>query len=65
MEWDTDAACAARAAPIPAGRFGFVHATLVGVVMTLGGALYLGLALNPLTAWLPGYFCRISRAYTR
>jgi len=25
---------------------------LVGVVMTLGGALYLGLALNPLTAWL-------------
>jgi protoheme IX farnesyltransferase len=31
---------------------GFVHATAVGVVMTLGGALYLGLALNPLTAWL-------------
>ena len=53
MEWDTDGRMRRTAQrPIPAGRFGFVHATLVGVVMTLGGALYLGLALNPLTAWL-------------
>ena len=53
LEWDTDSRMRRTAQrPIPAGRFGFVHATLVGVVMTLGGALYLGLALNPLTAWL-------------
>ena len=53
MEWDTDGRMRRTAQrPIPAGRFGFVHATLVGVVMTLGGALYLSLALNPLTAWL-------------
>ena len=38
--------------PIPAGRFGLPHATIVGVLMMLGGALYLGLALNPLTGWL-------------
>src|SRR6266853_2002121 len=53
MEWDTDSRMRRTAQrPIPAGRFGFVHATLVGILMTLGGALYLGLALNPLTAWL-------------
>ncbi len=53
MEWDTDSRMRRTAQrPIPAGRFGFVHATLIGVLMTLGGALYLGLALNPLTAWL-------------
>jgi heme o synthase len=53
MEWDTDSRMRRTAQrPIPAGRFGFAHATLVGVLMTLGGALYLGLALNPLTAWL-------------
>src|SRR4030095_9826849 len=28
------------------------HAWLVVLVMTVGGALYLGLALNPLTGWL-------------
>ena len=53
MEWDTDGRMRRTAQrPIPAGRFGLLHATLVGVLMTLGGALYLGLALNPLTAWL-------------
>ncbi len=53
MEWDTDSLMRRTAQrPIPAGRFGLVHATLVGVLMTLGGALYLGLALNALTAWL-------------
>jgi len=29
-----------------------LHAAIVGVLMTIGGALYLGLALNPLTGWL-------------
>jgi len=38
--------------PLPAGRMTLWHAALVGVVMTSGGALYLGLALNPLTGWL-------------
>src|SRR5438552_12374827 len=38
--------------PIPAWRFGLMHATLVGGLMMFGGALYLGLALNPLTGWL-------------
>jgi protoheme IX farnesyltransferase len=53
MEWDTDGRMRRTAQrPIPAGRFGLLHATLVGTAMTLGGALYLGLTLNPLTAWL-------------
>jgi heme o synthase len=53
MEWDTDSRMRRTAQrPLPAGRFGLLHATLVGVLMTLGGALYLGLALNGLTAWL-------------
>jgi heme o synthase len=53
MEWRTDANMRRTAQrPIPAGRFGLPHATLVGVLMTLGGALYLALALNPLTGWL-------------
>src|SRR5437762_7870689 len=38
--------------PIPAGRFGLLHGTFVGSLMMLGGALYLGLVLNPLTGWL-------------
>jgi len=29
-----------------------LHACIVGGLMTIGGALYLGLALNPLTGWL-------------
>jgi heme o synthase len=53
MEWDTDSRMRRTAQrPLPAGRFGLLHATLVGVLMTLGGALDLGLALNGLTAWL-------------
>jgi protoheme IX farnesyltransferase len=53
MEWRTDANMRRTAQrPIPAGRFGLPHATLVGVLMTLGGALYLALALNPLTGIL-------------
>jgi protoheme IX farnesyltransferase len=38
--------------PLPAGRMTLWHAALVGVAMTIGGALYLGVALNPLTGWL-------------
>jgi heme o synthase len=38
--------------PLPAGRMSLWHAALVGLMMTVGGALYLGLALNPLTGWL-------------
>ena len=53
MEWKTDGNMRRTAQrPIPAGRFSLLHATLVGTLTMLGGALYLGLALNPLTAWL-------------
>jgi protoheme IX farnesyltransferase len=38
--------------PLPSGRMSLLHGTLVGATMTVGGALYLGLALNPLTGWL-------------
>jgi protoheme IX farnesyltransferase len=38
--------------PLPAGRMSLLHAGIVGGLMTLGGALYLGVALNPLTGWL-------------
>ena len=53
MEWETDGRMRRTAQrPIPAGRFSLMHATLVGALMMFGGALYLGLALNPLTALL-------------
>src|SRR6202162_5983395 len=53
MEWETDSHMRRTAQrPIPAGRFSLTHATLVGGLMMFGGALYLGLALNPLTALL-------------
>ena len=38
--------------PLPAGRMSLWHGALVGLTMTAGGALYLGLSLNPLTGWL-------------
>lgn len=38
--------------PLPTGRMSRLHATLAGSVMTIGGALYLGFALNALTGWL-------------
>jgi protoheme IX farnesyltransferase len=38
--------------PLPAGRMTLWHATLVGVAMIVGGALYLDLALNSLTGSL-------------
>src|SRR5229473_7264689 len=53
MEWETDSHMRRTAQrPIPAGRFSLLHATLVGALMMFGGALYLGLTLNPLTALL-------------
>jgi protoheme IX farnesyltransferase len=38
--------------PLPAGRMSRGHAALAGSAMTLGGALYLGFAMNALTGWL-------------
>ncbi|HEX3320807.1 MAG TPA: heme o synthase [Terriglobales bacterium] len=38
--------------PLPAGRMSRMHGALVGFFLTVGGALYLGLACNPLTGWL-------------
>src|SRR5882762_11983512 len=53
LEWETDRRMRRTAQrPIPAGRFSLMHATVVGAVMMFGGALYLGLTLNPLTALL-------------
>jgi heme o synthase len=53
MEFDIDARMRRTAdRPLPSGRMTFLHATLVGVVLTVGGALYLGWTLNPLTGWL-------------
>ena len=53
MEQDVDARMRRTAdRPLPSGRMSFFHATIVGAVLTLGGALDLGLTLNPLTGWL-------------
>jgi protoheme IX farnesyltransferase len=38
--------------PLPSGRMSLWHGAIVGLLMTIGGALYLGIALNPLTGWL-------------
>jgi protoheme IX farnesyltransferase len=53
MEYDIDRHMRRTASrPIPTGRMSLLHAGIVGAVMTIGGALYLGLALNALTGWL-------------
>jgi protoheme IX farnesyltransferase len=38
--------------PLPTGRMSVLHATIVGLAMTVGGALYLDIALNALTGTL-------------
>jgi heme o synthase len=53
LEYDIDAHMRRTAQrPIPAGRISVVHAAIAGTIMTIGGALYLVSALNPLTGWL-------------
>ena len=37
---------------LPSGRMTWLHAGVVGVLLTIGGGLYLGFLLNPLTGWL-------------
>jgi heme o synthase len=53
IEHDVDAQMRRTAGrPLPSGRMRFPHALAVGLLMTAGGAVYLGFALNPLTGWL-------------
>jgi heme o synthase len=53
MESDVDRQMRRTAGrPLPTGRMSMRHALLSGIVMALGGALYLSLALNPLTGLL-------------
>lgn len=53
MEFDIDARMRRTAQrPLPAGRMSLWHAGVVGMLLTVGGALYLAIALNPLTGWL-------------
>src|ERR1700741_1790277 len=53
MEHDVDGHMRRTALrPLPTGRMSLRHATIVGLLMTVGGALYLDLALNALTGTL-------------
>lgn len=53
MEWQIDARMRRTAhRPLPTGHMSWWHGAIVGGLMTLGGALYLGLLLNPLTGVL-------------
>lgn len=53
MEHDSDGQMRRTARrPLPSGRMSLWHGTVVGVLMTAGGAFYLGRVLNPLTGWL-------------
>jgi len=53
MEHDVDGDMRRTARrPLPTGRMRLAHAAAVGVLLTVGGALYLGFALNSLTGWL-------------
>ncbi len=53
MERDLDALMRRTASrPLPTGRMGEWHGLLAGLVLIVGGALYLGLATNALTGWL-------------
>src|SRR6201997_3082433 len=53
MEYRVDAQMLRTAQrPIPAGRMGLFHATLVGVAAAAGGSIYLAVFINPLTGLL-------------
>lgn len=53
MEYDVDGRMRRTAQrPLPTGRMSVLHATLVGMAMTVGGALYLDFTLNALTGTL-------------
>ncbi len=53
LERDLDARMHRTAArPLPAGRMGWRHGMLAGLLMIGGGTLYLVLMTNPLTGWL-------------
>lgn len=53
MEFDIDARMRRTAGrPLPTGRMSRSHATIAGLVMILGGALFLALTMNALTGWL-------------
>lgn len=53
MEFDIDARMRRTAGrPLPTGRMSRTHATIAGLAMVLGGALFLGLVMNALTGWL-------------
>jgi heme o synthase len=53
MEHDVDGNMRRTAnRPLPTGRMSLSHATIVGMLMTVGGALYLDIALNALTGTL-------------
>src|SRR5438105_4221190 len=38
--------------PLPAGRMSLAHGAAVGLLLTLGGSIYLFLLTNPITGWL-------------
>ena len=53
MEHDIDGRMRRTAQrPLPTGRMSILHATIVGMVMTVGGAVYLDITLNALTGTL-------------
>src|SRR6185437_16092796 len=53
MERDVDSRMRRTARrPLPSGRMSVLHGTMAGSLMVLGGTLYLGIALNILTACL-------------
>jgi protoheme IX farnesyltransferase len=53
IEIDVDARMRRTAQrPLPTGRMTRNHAAIAGIAMSVGGALYLGFAMNPLTGWL-------------
>jgi protoheme IX farnesyltransferase len=53
MEHDVDAHMRRTALrPIPAGRMSLLHATLVGLIASVGGSIYLAVFTNPLTGLL-------------